>query len=74
MARCCLYYDINVSPDTVYTHYEFGLRHKGTDSAGKIDINQLPWDDSVKAKDVGNVIRAKVSWYMAKLKKEAAKK
>lgn len=67
MARCCLHYGIAVSPETVYTHYEFGLRHPGTDSAGKIDINQLPWDDSVKAQDVGHLIRRKVSGYIKAL-------
>ena len=66
MALCCIKYGIKVSPETVYTHYEFGKRHPGTDSSGKIDINQLPWDATIKADKVGDHIRSKVKWYIEK--------
>jgi hypothetical protein len=70
MARCCLHYGIAISEDSIYTHYEFGKKHPGTDSSGKIDINQLPWDPKVKADEVGDVLRKKVNWYLQKLKKD----
>jgi hypothetical protein len=65
VAQFCLAHGINVTPELVYTHYEFGLKHKGTDSAGKIDINSIPWEPQLKPHEVGNWIRTKVRWYMA---------
>lgn len=64
IAECCKTYGIKVSAETVYTHYEFGLRHKGTDSAGKVDINQIPWDPTIKPNAVGNYIRQRVIAHM----------
>ncbi len=64
IAECCHYYGIGVTPETVYTHYEFGLRHAGTDSAGKIDINQIPWEPSLSPKAVGDYIRQRVTSYL----------
>jgi len=71
IAKLCLKYRIPVSPATVYTHYEFGRLHPGTDSAGKIDITQIPFAPDIKPNDVGQYIRNKILWY---IKKETANK
>jgi hypothetical protein len=67
IAELCVKYGIEVTPETVHTHYEFGLRHPSTRSAGKIDINQLPWDPTVKPQDVGDSMRNTVKWYQSQL-------
>jgi hypothetical protein len=64
VAQFCKENGIPINEDTVYTHYEFGLKHKGTDSAGKIDISSIPWEPQLKPHEVGNWIRTKVKWYM----------
>lgn len=67
IAKVCKNEGIEVTPDTVYTHYEFGKKHPNTDSGGKIDINQIPWDTAISPNEVGNEIRRKIRWYMARL-------
>ena len=59
-------YNILVTPQTVMTHYEFGLNNPKTSSAGKIDINWLP-PYVVSSFKVGDFIRNKVKWYLTKL-------
>jgi hypothetical protein len=66
-AELCKDYGINVTPDTVFTHYEFGLKNPKTSSAGKIDINYLPHQPALNADEVGKYIRSKVSWYLQKI-------
>lgn len=56
-------YDINVSPETVMTHYEFGQKHPTTTSYGKIDIIFLPAYPWISKDDVGSFIRSKIRWY-----------
>ncbi len=56
-------YDIEITPNTVMTHYEFGLKHPSTSSAGKIDIIYLPPYPWVAQADVGAFIRSKIKWY-----------
>lgn len=57
-------YNITITPQTVMTHYEFGLKHRNTSSAGKIDIIFLPpYPDTEQAK-IGDFIRAKARWYL----------
>lgn len=63
-ALLCRKYDIDVTPETVFTHYEFGLKNRKTTSFGKIDIIYLPPYPHVKPNDVGNFIREKVQWYL----------
>lgn len=66
IAELCKKYDIKITPDTVLTHYEFGIKHPKTSSYGKPDITFLhpyPW---VKKNEVGNFIRGKVRWYYLK--------
>ncbi len=65
-AQLCKKYNINITPQTVMTHYEFGLNHPQTTSAGKIDIIYLPPYSWVTQKDIGSFIRTKVKWYKQK--------
>lgn len=62
-AELCKKYNIPITPQTVFTHYEFGKAHPKTTSAGKIDITYLPPFPNVKANDVGDFIRGKVKYY-----------
>ena len=57
-------YKINISPNTLMTHYEFGLKNPNTSSAGKIDIIYIPPYPWVAQNDAGAFIRSKVKWYM----------
>ena len=52
-----------INKDTVKTHYEFGLANPRTSSAGKPDINNLPWAPEIQAKEIGDHIRRTVNWY-----------
>lgn len=56
-------YGINVTPDNVMTHYEFGQKHPKTTSYGKIDIIFLPPYSWISKDDVGSFIRSKIRWY-----------
>jgi hypothetical protein len=67
-AKLSLEYGIQIRPDTVFSHYEFGQKHPDTSSHGKIDIIHLPYEPELMPNDVGDFIRRKVSWYRAKLK------
>lgn len=72
--RCCKKiaelskeYNIPITPQTVMTHYEFGLKNPKTTSAGKIDITYLPPYPWVAKEDVGSFIRSKAKWYVQQL-------
>jgi len=65
-AQLCEKYKINITSETVLTHYEFGLKHPQTSSAGKIDIIYLPPYSWVAQKDIGSFIRSKIKWYKLK--------
>ena len=71
IAGLCKQYKIEVTPDTVETHYEFGMKMKKinpkSSSIGKIDINFLPFKPELKDHEVGDYIRNKVKWYLGKL-------
>ncbi len=73
VAGQCLKYGIAVEPETVFTHYEFGLANPDTSSRGKIDIVHLPPWPELGAGEIGNFIRGKVKWYMAEIEKKKAK-
>ncbi len=60
-------YNIPITPDSVLTHYEFGLKHPQSTSAGKIDIIYLPPYPFVKENEIGNFIRSKIQWYRNKI-------
>lgn len=64
-AKLAKQYKLKVTPQTVMTHYEFGIRNPKTSSAGKIDIIYLPPYSWVAQDDVGSFIRSKIKWYMA---------
>lgn len=66
-AMLCKEHGIPVTPDTVFTHYEFGKKNPESDSAGKIDITHLPYKPEIKPDEVGDYIRGKVRWYLQKL-------
>lgn len=55
---------IELSPQTVMTHYEFGLANPKTSSAGKPDISNLPWATNIPASQVGDHIRKTINWYL----------
>ncbi len=65
-AKLCREYNIPVSPQTVMTHYEFGIKNSKTTSAGKIDIIYLPPYPWVARDEVGSFIRSKIKWYKLK--------
>lgn len=69
MAFCAdlaIKYKLEVSPQTVMTHYEFGLKNPKTTSAGKIDITYLPPYNWVNKEEIGSFIRSKIKWYIQK--------
>lgn len=66
-AKLCQKYNITISPQTVFTHYEFGVKNPKTTSAGKIDIIYIPSYPWVKKEEVGSFIRSKIKWYLQKL-------
>lgn len=67
IAELCKKYNIKITPRTVQTHYEFGLTHPKTTSAGKIDIIHLPAYNNIKQFEIGSFIRNKVKWYINKI-------
>jgi len=62
-AQLAKQYNIDITPDNVMTHYEFGQKHPETTSYGKIDIIFLPPYPWVSQEDVGSFIRSKIRWY-----------
>ena len=56
-------YNLQITPQTVMTHYEFGLKHPNTSSAGKIDITWLPAYSFLSKNEIGSFIRTKAKWY-----------
>lgn len=67
VAELCKKYRIQITPYTVFTHYEFGMRNPNTTSKGKIDTIYLPPYPNISANKVGDFIRQKVQWYMNKV-------
>lgn len=66
-AELCVIYGLNPLKQ-VETHAGFGLRHPNTSSAGKIDINSLPYIGLRGIQEVEDYIRQKSYWYWLKLK------
>lgn len=60
-------YHIPINPQSIMTHYEFGLKHPETSSKGKIDIIWLPPYGDMNAGEIGNFIRSKARWYSKQL-------
>ena len=65
-SKLCKKYNIEITPQNVMTHYEFGQTHPQTTSAGKIDIIYLPPYPWVVQQDLGAFIRSKIKWYKLK--------
>lgn len=59
-------YGIAITPHTVMTHYEFGIKNPKTTSAGKIDISYIPPYSWVAKNETGSFIRSKIKWYKLK--------
>lgn len=59
-------YCIEISPQNIMTHYEFGIKNPKTTSAGKIDIIFIPSYPWVVKDDIGSFIRSKIKWYKLK--------
>jgi len=68
VAQLCKKYNIDVNKNTVLTHYEFGIANPKTSSFGKIDITYIPPYSWVSKNDAGSFIRAKVRWYLQKIR------
>ena len=74
VAELAFRYKIPIQENSIYTHYEFGLRHPNTSSSGKPDISQLPFPVRIngttrhlRANEIGDYIRRKVRWYYERL-------
>lgn len=65
-SELCKKYSLDVNPQTVMTHYEFGQKNPKTSSFGKIDIIYIPPYSWVAKNDVGSFIRSKIRWYKEK--------
>ena len=66
-AQLCKKYHLPITQQSVMTHYEFGMLHPTTSSAGKIDIVYLPPYPEVVQPAVGGFLRQKIKWYRARL-------
>ena len=65
-ASLCDKYSIPVTPSSVMTHYEFGLKNPTTTSAGKVDLTYLSPFPELETRNIGGFIRSKVNWYRLK--------
>lgn len=64
ISQLCKKYNIEVTSETVLTHYEFGKKHPNSSSYGKPDITFLPPYSYLRPDEIGNFIRSKVKWYL----------
>lgn len=62
-AKLCKDYNIPIDKQHVFTHYEFGLSHPNTSSAGKIDITYMHPFPAENNQTCGDFIRNKIKWY-----------
>ena len=60
-------YNIDITPSTVLTHYEFGKTHPKSSSAGKIDIVYLAPYPDIPQDEIGDCFRKKAKWYYTKI-------
>jgi hypothetical protein len=70
-AQLCIKYGILVNEKTVFTHYEFD--RKKAKPEGKSDIAYLPYLPNLQAERIGDYLRNKIQWYIAKIKKGSIK-
>lgn len=69
-AQLCIKYGIKVSPETVFTHYEFGQKHPKTTSYGKIDFTYLPFLPNLGKDEVGDYLRKEINEFITQIKAE----
>ncbi len=69
-AELSIKYKIPIAQESIMTHYEFGVKHPSSSSAGKIDIIYLPPYPWVEKNDIGAFIRSKIKWYKLKIQGE----
>lgn len=62
-AELCKKYSIPIDKAHVFTHYEFGVLHPNTSSAGKIDITYMHPFPAENKTTCGDFIRNKIRWY-----------
>lgn len=60
-AQTCINYGLQ--PSQCITHAEFGKQHPKTSSAGKQDINSLPYIGLRGIEEVADYLRGKIKWY-----------
>ena len=65
-AKLTKIYNLDINPQTIMTHYEFGVKNPKTTSSGKIDIIYLPPYSWVAKDEVASFIRSKIKWYKLK--------
>ena len=65
-SELCHKYSIEINPNNIMTHYEFGQKNPQTSSYGKTDIIFLPPYSWVPPNEVGSFIRSKIRWYKQK--------
>ena len=65
-AQLCTVYGLQ--PNECITHAEFGKAHPKSSSAGKIDINELPYANKKGIKEVADYLRAKITHYYKQMK------
>lgn len=66
-AELCKKYNIPLDKSHVFTHYEFGLAHPNTSSAGKIDITYMHPFPAEDKNTCGDFIRNKIKWYLSRI-------
>lgn len=67
IAELCHDYSIEVSEDTVLTHWEFNKKYPKANTKIKIDITYLSYQPNLNKNEVGNFIRNKVLWYKKRI-------
>ncbi len=60
-------YNIDISKNSIFTHYEFDKKQPKSKQKGKIDITYLPFMPNLNKDSIGNYIRNKTSWYKSKI-------
>src|SRR5574344_1925435 len=68
-AKLCIKYGIQVTAETVFTHYEFDQKRLVNEREGKSDIAYLPYLPNLSREKSGDFLRNKIGWYITQIKK-----
>ena len=68
-AKLCNKYGIEVTAETIFTHYEFDQKRTANEREGKSDIAYLPYLPNISKDRAGEYLRNKISWYITQIKK-----